>query len=517
MRIRRLLGSTVAIGLLASVSLAPVTIGAPTGGVTVTYAVPRTIQRLSPWNAGDPMHSAVMEHIFERLIRRDELGRLHPELATSWSSSENATVWTFKLRHGVRFTDGTPFNAFNLKATLEWGRDEKLPYASMRNLIRTATRIEVPDEFTIRFTLSAPMGHFPYRMAAQYAEVLSIAAIRKHGPDGLVNNPVGTGPFMLKEWTPGVQVVLVRNPNYWGEAPKIDTILFKEVIEDNARAIGLQTGAIDIAYEVEPSTGARLFREPNLVVRKARSYRSVFIVMNTQKPPFNDVRVRLAVNYAINRLAIVNGLLRGFAEVPTGPVAPTIYGYCPQSRFEYNPTRARQLLAEAGYPNGVDVPWWVPIGEVGAGVAEAVAAQLGTADIRAKIEFMEIPRFRSVRRVPVEQAPNRWLLMTFSSYAGVEDDILRAILVKDAWSPTFLNYSYYHNAKMEELLSQAEQTLDEAKAKTLYCEINKILWRESPLAWIYLKPQTVVYSARLQGVEIPANELINLRKAWVKP
>lgn len=487
-----------------------------TSDVTVVFAFPRAIQRLNPWDARDPMHSAVMDHIFDRLVRLNAHGELEPCLAVSWESSSDAKTWVFHLRKGVRFTDGTPLTAQAVKEVFEIGISQEGAYGSVRQMLQEVEKIVALDEYTLQFKLSTAVGYFPRKLAAQYTEIISPTALKRLDAAGLAQHPVGTGPFMLKEWVPGVRLVMVRNPHYWGNKPKIDTIVFKEVLEDSARAIGLETGEIDIAYEVEPNTALRLRSNPNLEVKSVLTWRAIFIGMNNQKPPFNDVRVRRALNYAIDREGIVEGLLRGFGQVADAPVAPTIFGYNAQKPYGYDPKRARSLLAEAGYPNGIDVPFWVPIGEVGEGVGEALAAQMAEAGIRAKIENMELARFRELRSLPVEKAPQRLVLRTFSAYAGVEDDVLQATLVKSAWAPARLNDSFYSNPKVEELLNLARATPDEAKQKALYTQVNAIIWDDAPQAWVYYKPHTLAYDRRLRGVEVPMNELVNLRNAWVE-
>jgi glutathione transport system substrate-binding protein len=507
--------ATLLVLLIAGLILGNLSVqGASPDGKTIVFAVPRTVDRLMPWAAGNSLNSAVISHIHENLVHRDGAGKIVPQLATSWVASPDAKVWTFTLRTGVRFTDGTPLTARNVKEAYEWGRDpaRALHFRSLQSLLDIVAEIDAPDSQTLRFRLKQPHSGFPLIMAGQYTEVVSIGAIRRYGLDGIFAHPIGTGPFTLKQWDPGSQIIMTRNRNYWGAAPRIDTIIFKEVPEEGARAIGLQTGEIDIAYEVAPATAAQLFRDPNLTVNAGPSWSVVFISMNTLKPPFSDPRVRQAVSLGIDRLSIVNGLLRGFARVADAPVAPSVFGYCPQKKIEYRPDRARALLTEAGYPNGIDVPFVVQSRFLD--IAQAVSAQLERAGIRARMDVMETARFVAVRNVPAAQAPARLLTGIFSSFAGGMDDVLKAVYVKDAWGPVGFNFSYYASPEIERLLEQAVRTVDAKKQKDLYCEMNRLLWRDSPHAWLFYPPQIAVWNKRLKGVESPATLEVNVRNAY---
>jgi len=509
----------VAVGMIAVLAASinmpdPRAHAASPDGKTITYAVPRTITRLAPWAAGDTLHSAVMSHIYDNLVHLDASDRIVPQLATRWSMSPDAKVWTFELRRGVRFTDGTPLTAPALKQAYEWGLapGQSASYAQLARLLEVVDSIHAVDEHMLRFSLKRPSITFDRILAGQYTEALSIGAIRKHGVEGLMKNPVGTGPFILKQWIPGSQLVMTRNPNYWGPAPRIDTIIFKDVPEEASMAVGFQTGEIDVAWEVGPATAAGLARDPNLVVHKGRTWAVVFVQFNTLKPPLSDVRVRQAVSHGIDRLSIVNGVLRGFGRVSEAPVARSIYGYCALKKTEYNPGKARELLREAGYPDGLDIPLLTLPRFLH--VAQPIAQQLGGAGIRAKIEVMETARFRAARGVPAEQAPSRMLMSIFSSFAGTEDDILRALYVKDAWGPKGFNFSYYFNQQVESLLERAENAVQLKEQKELFCDINKILWRDTPHAWLYEQPLLVVWNKRLKGVEVPSTWEVNVRNAY---
>jgi ABC-type transport system substrate-binding protein len=517
MRMRYRSLTLLVVFLVAGISAGPPARGASLDGKTIVFAVPRTIDRMMPWAAGNSLNSAVLSHVHENLVHRDGTGKIVPQLATSWASSPDARVWTFNLRKGVRFTDGTPVTAQNLKEAYEWGRDpaKAVHFGSLQSLLGIVDEIQAPDTHTLRFRLKQPYSAFPSVMAGQYTEAVSIGAIKRYGLEGIFTRPIGTGPFVLKQWDPGSQIVMTRNRSYWGHSPNIDTIVFKDVPEEGTRAIGLQTGEIDIAYEVAPATAAQLFRNPNLTVNVGPSWSVVFISMNTLKPPLNDRRVRQAVSLAIDRLSIVNGLLRGFARVADAPMAPSVFGYCPVKKTEYRPERARDLLKEAGYPDGIEIPFVVQSRFLD--VAQAVAAQLETAGIRAKMDVMETARFVRVRNVPADQAPARLLTGIFSSFAGNMDDVLKAVYVKEAWGPARFNFSYYDNPEMERLLDQAVRTLDVRKQKDLYCAINKILWEDSPHAWLFYPPQIAVWNKRLKGVESPAHLEVNVRNAhWEK-
>nr|MBO2478386.1 glutathione ABC transporter substrate-binding protein [Bacillota bacterium] len=240
----------------------------------------------------DSPSATVSEHITETLFELTPDGRIVPHLVQSYEVSEDGLVWTLHLRQGIRFHDGTPFNAAAVKYNLERILDPANA-VTFRFLISPITSVDVVDEDTVRLTTAAPFAPILAHLTHSSIGMLSPAALERYGED-IARNPVGTGPFRLKEWVRNDRIVLERNPDYWGEPPQIDEIVFRVVPEDGARMLMVQTGEADVAVRVPPDMVSVLERDPNVNVVFTPSVRTIYIGFNTyQRPdrpknPFTD-------------------------------------------------------------------------------------------------------------------------------------------------------------------------------------------------------------------------------------
>jgi len=339
MRTRRLVPAILAaLAFVTGASAAP-----PKDAIVIgLVAEPVT---MDPPQITDLNSARVTKRVFEGLVGQ-ELGsyKLVPGLAQSWDISKDGLTYTFKLRPNVKFHDGTPFNAEAVKFVFERQLNDKGPYYAtgtypyVKGFLGNVSGVEVLDAGTVQIKLKAPLTPFLQYLAHQSLFMFSPESLKKWGKD-VVKHPVGTGPFKLETWEPGVKVVLARNDQYWGGAPKIRQAIYVPIVEAQARLVALKTGDIDLTMDVPPDSLDELRRDPSLVVAESNSSAVWYVTLNTRHPVLKDRRVRQALNHAVNKEAIIRDILRGTAIVARGPLSP-VYG----PYYEEQLARARATL-----------------------------------------------------------------------------------------------------------------------------------------------------------------------------
>src|SRR5436305_10542381 len=301
--------------------------GAPPRDAIVIGLVAEPVT-MDPPQITDLNSARVTKRIFEGLVGQ-ELGsyKLVPGLAQSWDISRDGLIYTFRLRPNVAFHDGTPFNAEAVKFVFERQLNDKGPYYAtgtypyVKGFLGNVAGVEVLDASTVQIKLKAPLTPFLQYLAHQSLFMFSPESLKKHGKD-IVKNPVGTGPFKLETWEPGVKVVLARNDQYWGGAPRVRQAIYVPIIEAQARLAAIKTGEIDLTMDVPPDSLDSLRKDPNITVAESNSSAVWYIALNTRHAVLKDTRVRQAMHYAINNEAIIRDILKGTAIVSSGPMSP---------------------------------------------------------------------------------------------------------------------------------------------------------------------------------------------------
>jgi len=300
--LRSVLRRAVAAGALAMLGVSLPFIGGSAGqaapaahrGGTLVYAAAGDVDNFDPALRGGTISAAAKDLVYGSLVKELPTQAIVPDLAVSWKA--DGTVWTVALRRGVKFQDGTPFTAQAVKDHYDRLLTQNLQRSS--DWRGSLDRVEAPDDYTVRFHTKFPDPYFLQQMAAS-SQIESPDAVKKYGRD-LARNPVGTGPFRLKEWTPDVRIVLVRHDDYWGDKSYLDQVVIRPVPEAGARAIALESGDVQLADLISPEDMPRLRRDPGVVVLDAKpTTRQLAVGMNNTKPPFTDLRVRQALNYAV--------------------------------------------------------------------------------------------------------------------------------------------------------------------------------------------------------------------------
>jgi peptide/nickel transport system substrate-binding protein len=505
MRTRRVaVAVLVALGLVTAASAAP-----PKDAIVIgLVAEPVT---MDPPQITDLNSARVTKRIFEGLVGQ-ELGsyKLVPGLAQSWDISKDGLTYTFKLRGNVTFHDGAPFNAEAVKFVFERQLNDKGPYYAtgtypyVKGFLGNVAGVEVLDASTVQIKLKAPLTPFLQYLAHQSLFMFSPESLKKWGKD-VVKHPVGTGPFKLETWEPGVKVVLARNDAYWGGAPKIRQAIYVPIVEAQARLVALKTGDIDLTMDVPPDALDDLRRDPNIVVAESNSSAVWYVTLNTRHPILKDRRVRQALNHAVNKDAIIRDILRGTAIVSRGPMSPVYGAFYEENtaRYPHDLEKARALLKEAGYASGFDVTFLVP--ESGSGMqspvemATVIQANLAQIGVRARIQTME---WGAYLRKYLEQPD--MAEMSWNPSIGDPDHMMYMLLSSDRFPPAF-NAGYYQNDRVDDLLRRGRTTIDEKARVPLYKEAQRLVIEDAPWIFVDHGKQVIVHRKRVQGFKLHPN------------
>jgi peptide/nickel transport system substrate-binding protein len=505
---RRRFWSGAILALLVVLAAGAPTVPAQSANTLVVGLVAEPVG-LDPAQVTDLNSSRVGRRVAETLVAfADESTQIVPGLAESWTISKDGLTYTFKLRKGIAFHDGTPFNAQAVKFSVERqinpehpaNKLGKYPFAAFN--FGNVKAVEAMDESTVRFVLKEPRASFLTVMALGAASIVSPTAAMKAGQDYAVS-PVGTGPFKFASWDRGQRVVLEKNPSYWRYPVKVDRVIFRPVTEDQARLTELLTGGLDLIVGTPPDFVAQLENHPKVTFLKQVGAHVWYLGFNNTKKPFDDKRVRQALNYAVNKEAIVRDVLKGTGAVSKGPVLPGTWGdEGGLKAFPYDPERARKLLAEAGLASGFSTTLWVP--ESGSGMQSPVAmstiiqSNLKAVGVNVTLQTMEWGTFLAKLRTKEQD------MFALSWMAGSEDPdlVMYPLLHSSQWTPVGPNRALYKNPRFDEVLAQARLVTDQAKRAELYREAQRLLHDDPPWIFIDHEVQTAAFAKRVQGFKL---------------
>lgn len=468
------------LALLAISALQPVMAQASD---ELTVLLPVDFTTFNPNTVTAQPTTNMFQNILETLVERD---RQTPLLATSWELLDDVT-WQFKLREGVSFTNGEPFNADVAKFSIDRiMREDNENSAGLNLFTDVIASVDVVDEYTINVVTNRPSPSLLDLIVDAYMLPPSLA----DEPDFSANG-VGTGPYMLESWTVGEAMVLVRNPDYWGEQPYFSRVTFRPVPDSTVRTTEMRTGNADIITQIPIEDLARLDEEGIEIVR-IPSTQSMRIHLNAGIPPFDNVLVRQAMNYAIDRQTILETLLEGAGRLMASPFGPDIFGFDPAVEpYPYDPDKARELLAEAGYADGVEVTLQFTDGRYvrDRAIGEVITAQLAEVGIMVNANFSEFSQWLQV----FNQEGNGFMVIA-------QEDNVNTLMAPNfaSTNSSFKRYNY-GNPEVDQLITDASSELDTDKRRELYQQLNQVLHDDAP--WVYMWNPEDIYAIKddIQG------------------
>ena len=480
-------------------------------------AVASNFTTLDPYDANDTLSQAVAKSFYQGLFGFDKDMKRINVLADSYQVSEDGLIYTIKLHSGVKFQDGTDFNAEAVKANLDRASNPD-NHLKRYNLFKYIASTEAVDPTTVKITLKQPFSAFINNLAHPAAVMISPAALKKYGKD-IGFHPVGTGPFELVTWNQTDFVKVKKWDGYWKKGyPKLDSITWRPVVDNNTRSAMLQTGEANFAFPVPYEQAKLLEKNSKLDVVTTPSIMQRYISLNVTQKPFDNPKVREALEYAINRQALVKVAFAGYATPATGVVPPSIEYAQTYPPIPYDPAKAKALLKEAGYPNGFDTTLWSSHNHSTAQkVLQFVQQQLAQVGVKVKVTAMDAgQRAAEVEGKGQKESGVRMFYTGWSASTGEADWALTPLFATAAWPPAIFNTAFYSNPKVDKDLADALKTTDSKQKAERYKDAQDIIWNDHP--WIPLVVEQLVsaHSKNLSGFYVMPDTSFSFDDAELK-
>lgn len=523
---RRSIGALAVLMGIVALGL-PASAATPRSGGTLVIAIGADATGLDSRTVMNNESGFVMSAVLEGLTQyKRGTTEVEPGLAESWTISPDGKAITFRLRKGVKFHDGTAFDADAVVFDFDRILNEKSQYyyragvtagSFVPEFYGEVAGYQKVDQYTVRVTLKRKFAPFLDNLATSFSGIVSPAAVKQWGPVEVAKHPIGTGPFKFVEWVRNDHMTVEANPNYWGGKPYLDRIVYRIIPENSVRLMNLEQGSVDIVDGINPDDVQRIKANSKLVLLEQAGATINGMAMNNQKAPFDNVKVRQAMNYAVNREEINNFLYKGVAVLSTNPVPPVTWSFDKSlTGYPYDPAKAKQLLAEAGYPNGLKLEMiafpnprgYNPVG--GARLAVAIQDYLRRVGVEVSIKQLEWGTYlKTIRSGDYLIGPAGW-----SADNGDPDNFLFSLYSSTTWGSG--NNSRYKNPEVDKLLQDAQETFDREQRLQLYRKAEKMIMDDA--AWIFINHTKLVRAttARVQGYALnPTQMFFHMHQVWV--
>ena len=482
--------------------------GAPDRRAIVDSRDTEDPRSLDPALSTDVPTGRAVAYVFDGLTRFTPSAEVEPALAERWDVSPDGSRFVFHLRQGVVFSDGTPLTARHVVAS--WHRalapetkgGGALPLQPIRGASEfadgkasTISGLSAPDDSTVVVQLTEPLGFFPKLLAMPAAAVTPL-----NPPPGFGEKPIGSGPWKLVEWRHDDYLLFARNERYWGEKPEADSLRARIISEPSTAVAEFESGNVDVL--LVPAGETSVWEEDQSrrdMLTSVPALQFVYVGINTTRGPLKDTRVRQAINLAIDRRLLVQRLISGRGRLAAG-VIPASLGGADTTRapYPYDPARAKQLLAEAGHPNGIDIELWVGSNPIYTRMADTMQAYLAQAGIRTKI----VQRTSSGAREAARNGQADMILKDwYADYPDAENFLYP--LLHSANAGVGGNISFWKNAEFDRIVTQARREPDEAKRNALYRQADSVAFVEAPMVFMYFYNELYAVQRWIQNFEPP--------------
>ncbi|HEV7437698.1 MAG TPA: ABC transporter substrate-binding protein [Pseudorhizobium sp.] len=460
----------------------------------------------------------ILVNLYDGLVRyKNGTLEVEPALAESWTISEDGRTYTFKLRKGVKFHDGSDFNAEAVKFNFDRMLKDDHPFHDTGPFplsfnFSAVEAVNVADDSTVEFKLNEPFAPFLSNLAYPTGLIVSPSAVEEHGKD-FGRNPSGTGPFKFAEWQSNQLVAAERNDEYWDGAPTLEAVVFRPITDANTRVAEMLAGGIDIMVEVPPDNLEAFRSDANLKVVEQAGPHVWFAILNTKEGPFADKRVRQAANFAVNKETLVNDVLQGTATVAAGPIPPA-FNWVESSvePYPHDPERAKKLLDEAGIESP-KVTFYVAEGGSGmlnpVTMGAAIQADLQSVGFDVAIETYEWNTFLGRVNEGLEGKAD----MAEMAWMTNDPDTVPYLTLRTEASPENggFNSGYYSNPQVDDLLAKARSSTEQAERAELYAQVQEIVHEDAPWLFVANWKQNAVTTAAVQGFELQPSFLLHLK------
>ncbi|MBC7092788.1 ABC transporter substrate-binding protein [Candidatus Bipolaricaulota bacterium] len=483
--------------------------GLAQGARTLIVGIEADVMTLDPGNHRDRTTQNVIRNMFDGLVTRTPTMEVVPELAVSWERVSD-TEWVFYLRDGVTWHDGAPFTAEDVKFTVDRTVKEGMiggRTSPRKSLLDPVIGAEVVDQLTVKIVTAVP---FPALLAfLPFHEIVPKHYVETVGDAYFAEHPIGTGPFRFVRWDKGVQVVMERYDGYYGGSPdippvgpaKVDRVIFRVLPETSTRIAALRAGDIHIATRIPVDLIPEIEADPNLLAMSVRGTRSTFLEMNVTQPPFDDIRVRQAMNYAIDVDQIIEHVLAGLATPIPSLMSPDSPYFKDLKPYGYDPEKAKALLAEAGYGGGFSVT--IDCEDYLKDVALVCAQMLREVGIDARVQVWE-------RGILQAKLLNRERAMWLGDWGNATLDPMD-IMIPKLRTGERGNYTGYSSCLYDGLMHFAERIARDPESRNAAYQVaQELIYHEAPMVFLYVAQESYGVSRRVIGWQPSPDSRINL-------
>lgn len=509
----------------------------PQSGGTLVFGRGGDSSTLDPAHATDGESFYGSTQVYDNLVQfKYGTTEIEPGLAESWTISKDGLEYTFKLRKGVYFQPTAffkkkvEFTADDVVFSIKRQFDKNHPFnkvggayeywsaMDMDNIVKDVVKV---DKYTVKFMLKKPEAPFIANMGMDFASILSAEygeeLLKKGKAEDLNRMPYGTGPFVFQKWIKDDRIMYKSNPEYWDGAPYVDRLILKVIPNNSVRAAELKTSQIHIMDFPNPEEVKVLGNTKGIKLTQQEGMNVGYLAMNMEIKEFADKRVRMAVNHAINKQAIVDAVYAGLGKVTYSMLPPSMWSYNPDVvKYEYDPEKAKKLLTEAGYPKGFETDIWAmpvprPYNPNGRKVAEAMQADLAKVGIKAKIVSYDWGTYLD----KIKMGEHSMCLIGWTGDNGDPDNFLFTLLSAAAANKPAQNYAFWRDPKFNELIEKAKVTSDAAMRTKLYKEAQEIIAEEVPVLTIANSIVVVPSRDNVNGFKIDPVGKRRFHKVWI--
>jgi peptide/nickel transport system substrate-binding protein len=500
------LSGAVATGL----AVRPAAADTPKKGGTLRVGFYIEAATMDPHLSGSKIDRQVYHNIYEPLVTLDTKLGIQPGLAESWQQPDPKTL-ILKLRRGVKFHDGTDFNAAAAKFNFDRMKTE--PKSVRKGELANVDTVDVVDPFTIRISLKKPDAALLATLTDRAGMMISPKVVQERGVElGRNAKGAGTGPFEFVEWVKDAHLVLKRNDSYWNKqgGPYLDRIRYRPIPDDTVKLQSLQSGEIDVMDYVQPRDVAAVKADRNVVVLDVPSLADFAYQLNHTRPPFNSKALRQAVAYALDLQQIVKGVWLDVGVPANGPIPPTSWAYDKSIPFiRRDLARAKAKLAEGGQPNGFSFTMTTNNIPINVQEAEVIQAQLNEAGITLKIKLVDSATL-------ISDGNSRNFEMISYQWSGRPDPDGNTYQFFRSTPGTSLNWSGISNPAIDSVLDKSREAPTQAERKKLFSELTRLLQDELPMIFIVHPIEPKAFSPRVQGYDPVPDGMMRFRSVWLK-
>lgn len=481
--------------------------GGTAGGYknTLTWAQGADVTSLDPHQGKETPSVQVNTQIFDTLVTVDpETNEVVPQIAESWEQTDDQT-YVFKIREGIKFHDGSDLTAEDVKFSLDRARNS----AAVSYIVNFIEEVTVDDDHTVTVKTTAPYAPTLRNLAIPFAAIVPKAVVEAD-ENAFIQNPVGSGPYKFVEWNHGDHVTLKAFDDYYAGKPETENLIMKVIPETSQRTIALETGEVDLAYDLAVNDIPKVNSDDKLTVYEIPSLTCWYVSMNMNKKPFDNPKVREAMSMAIDRQTIIDTINAGSGQTADAIIAPAVFGYYSTGVKEYNPTKAKELLAEAGYPNGFSTTLWVNDNQSRIEMCQAMQAMLLEVGVQCNLEVLEFGSF--ISRTTAGDHDLAYFGWTTSSG---DADYSYYSLEHSTQQGAAGNRSFLADPDVDKLIEEARSNTNEEERKELYKELAIKLDEINNNIPVYYSSINVGANKKVEGFVMDANGYHSLEKVKV--